>query len=216
MYSRRLPYWNRLRRHEKSTKHQLERPCHAWEDSWDTNTSIFETQAKASLVCWSFGQVAETRDPRAEADPIGIRDRWIMNPLITRLLRLFAARPACWPYIIKLLEKKKSQWPNEYTIKKCRVSDILHYWSGNYWHKLKDIILPFPFQPFFTHTHWANPSFPQKREKPWGRGWANPTYSSGENWNVTTAWPTSVTRSPDWWSLPLGMWGFSRFCFSFE
>ena len=27
---------------------------------WGTNTSIFETQAKASLVCWSFWQGAET------------------------------------------------------------------------------------------------------------------------------------------------------------
>ena len=42
---------------------------------WGTNTSIFETQAKASLVFWSFWQGAETRDPRAEADPIGIGDR---------------------------------------------------------------------------------------------------------------------------------------------
>ena len=123
----RLPYWNHLRKHEKSTKHQLERPCHAWEDLWGTNTSIFETQAKASLVCWSFWQGAETPDPRAEADPIGIGDRWIMNPLTTRLRCLLpnllphltcakrvcaqelAARPACWPYIIKqrnFLEKK--------------------------------------------------------------------------------------------------------------
>ena len=70
--------------HEKSTKHQLERPCLAREDLWDTNTSIFETQAKASLVCWCFCQVAETRDPRAEANPIGIvigiRDRWNNEP----------------------------------------------------------------------------------------------------------------------------------------
>ena len=44
-----------------------------------TNTSIFETQAKASLVCWSFWQGAETRDTRAEADPIGIHDgqKWV-------------------------------------------------------------------------------------------------------------------------------------------
>ena len=28
---------------------------------------------------------------------------------------------------------------------------LLQYWSGNYWDKLKDIILPFPFRPFFTH-----------------------------------------------------------------
>ena len=27
---------------------------------WGTNTSIFETQAKVSLVCWSFWQGAET------------------------------------------------------------------------------------------------------------------------------------------------------------
>jgi len=120
---------NLLRKHEKSTKHQLERPCHAWEDLWGTDTSIFETQAKASLVCWSFCQGAETRDPRIEADtvdPIGIRDRWL-NPLTTRLRRLLpnllphltcakrvcaqelTARPACWPYIIKqrnFLKKK--------------------------------------------------------------------------------------------------------------
>ena len=132
MKSRRLPYRNLLRKHEKSTKHQLERPCHAREDLWGTNTSIFETQAKASLVCWSFWQGAETvgiPEPTPIQSGLGIKigDRWIMNPLTTRLRRLLpnllphltcakrvcaeelAARPACWPYIMKqrnFLKKK--------------------------------------------------------------------------------------------------------------
>ena len=115
-------------------------------------------------LCFCHG--AETRDPRAEADPIGIRDRWIMNPLTTRLRCLLPnllphltyAKRVFWPYIIyktkKFLEKK-FQWPNKYT--KCRVSYFLtryyhywlQYWSGNYWDNFKDIILPFPFQAFF-------------------------------------------------------------------
>ena len=88
-------------------------------------------------LCFCHG--AETRDPRAEADPIGIRDRWIMNPLTTRLRCLLpnllpyltCAKRVFWPYIIyktkKFLEKK-FQWPNKYT--KCRVSDFLtRYYS---------------------------------------------------------------------------------------
>ena len=79
---------------------------------------------------------------------------------------------------------------------------VLQYWSGNYWDNLKDIILPFPFQAFFF---LANLSFPQKREKSStvqerkrDDGVTNRRYKPGSN---------------DWWSLLLGMWGFSRFSF---
>ena len=41
--------------------------------------------------------------------------------------------------------------------------------------------------------------------KPWGRGWAK------RDVGVTNR--RYKRRSPDWWSLLLGMWGFSRFSF---
>ena len=202
----RLPYWNRLRKHEKSTKHQLERPCHAWEDLWDTDTSIFETQAKASLVCWSFCQVAETRDPRAEADPIGIvigiGDRWNNEPAdhsltppptpiphLTCAKRVcpqeLAARPAFLPYIIKQRNflKKKFQWPYKYT--KCRVSDFLtRYYStdlGIIETTLKTSFSRSHFRLFFFFS--KSQLSPEKRKE----------YVQFRRESVTTAWPTGVT-----------------------
>ena len=82
---------------------------------------------------------------------------------------------------------------------------VLQYWSGKYWDSLKDIILPFPFQPFFTHLHWANPSFPQKRENSGEKAWRRRDQPA---LHVKIIGP-----APDWWSLLLGMWGFSRFSF---
>ena len=185
----RLPYWNRLRKHEKSTKHQLERPCYAWEDLWDTDTSIFETQAKASLVCWSFCQVAETRDPRAEADPIGIvigiGDRWNNEPAdhsltppptpiphLTCAKRVcpqeLAARPAFLPYIIRQRNflKKKFQWPYKYT--KCRVSDFLtRYYStdrGIIETALKTSFSRSHFSLFSPISIQQIPAFPRKEK----------------------------------------------------
>ena len=82
---------------------------------------------------------------------------------------------------------------------------VLQYWSGNYWDSLKDIILPFPFQPFFTHLHSANPSFPQKRENSGGKAWRR---------RDQPALQAKITGpAPDWWSLLLGMWGFYPFQF---
>ena len=79
---------------------------------------------------------------------------------------------------------------------------VLQYWSGNYWDNLKDIILPFPFQAFFFEQISA---FPRKEkrvgtvhERKRDDGVTNRRYKPG---------------SPDWWSLLLGMWGFSRFSF---
>ena len=82
---------------------------------------------------WNSGPQSRSRSN------IGIRDRWIMNPLTTRLRCLLpnllpyltCAKRGFWPSIIyktkKFLEKK-FQWPNKYT--KCRVSDFLtRYYS---------------------------------------------------------------------------------------
>ena len=82
---------------------------------------------------------------------------------------------------------------------------VLQYWSGNYWDNLKDIILPCPFQPFSPIPIEQILAFPSKekrvstvQERKRDDGVTNRRYKPG---------------SPDWWSLLLGMWGFSRFSF---
>ena len=79
---------------------------------------------------------------------------------------------------------------------------VLQYWSGNYWDNLKDIILPFPFQAFFFEQISAFPRTEKRvrtvQERKRDDGVTNRRYKPG---------------SPDWWSLLLGMWGFSRFSF---
>ena len=113
-----------------------------------------------------------------------------MNPLTTRLRRLLpnllphltcakrvcaeelAASPACWPYIInetkKFLEKKKFQWPNEYT--KCRVSDFLtRYYStdrGIIETSLKTSFSRSLFSLFSPIPTEQIPAFPRKGKSP--------------------------------------------------
>ena len=79
---------------------------------------------------------------------------------------------------------------------------VLQYWSGNYWDNLKDIISRSHFRLFFFEQISA---FPRKEkrvrtvhERKRDDGVTNRRYKPG---------------SPDWWSLLLGMWGFSRFSF---
>ena len=62
--------------------------------------------------------MAETRDPRAEADPIGIvigiRDRWLMNPLTTRLRRLLpyltCAKRVCAQELVACVQPPRFFW----------------------------------------------------------------------------------------------------------
>ena len=90
-----------------------------------------------------------------------------MNPLITRLLRLFAARPACWPYIIKLLEKKKNLNDLMNTLLKNAVS-LIYYTTdrGIIDTSLKTSFSPSHFSLFSPIPIEQIPAFPREGKSP--------------------------------------------------
>ena len=83
---------------------------------------------------------------------------------------------------------------------------VLQYWSGNYWDNLKDIILPFPFQPFSPIPIEQIPAFPSKEKR------VRTVQERKRDDGVTNR--RYKQRSPDQHLTDdLYMWGFSRFSF---